>query len=99
MDHGHKDLREVQLLISELPKTKEFTENPDFKSLYLSLKNEETQKYTPAAINSMSKNISMYLMTHNYSAPKELIDLQKILVKLNTKQNSLRHIPFLFNLY
>lgn len=99
MDHGHKDLREVQLLISELPKTKEFTENPDFKNLYLSLKNEETQKYTPAAINSMSKNISMYLMTHNYSAPKELIDLQKILVKLNTKQNSLRHIPFLFNLY
>ena len=50
-------------------------------------------------INNMSKRISSYLMTHSYSSPKELVNLQKELLKLNTKQNSLRHLPFLFNIY
>nr|CRY97092.1 hypothetical protein [uncultured prokaryote] len=99
MDHGHKDLSTISTLISELPKTKKFKEESDFKALYLYLKNELQGDYIPVIINNMAKKISSYLMTHNYSAPKELLDLQKELLKLNTKQNSLRHLPFLFNIY
>ncbi|MDE6376581.1 MAG: hypothetical protein K2L20_05440 [Ligilactobacillus sp.] len=99
MDHGHEELSKVATLISKLPKTKNFEEDSDFKTLYLYLKSELQEDYIPTSINNMSKKISSYLMTHNYSAPKELVNLQKELLKLNTKQNSLRHLPFLFNIY
>ena len=93
MDRGHKDLNEIVALIAKLPKTQKF------KALCLYLKSELQEDYMPVAINNMSKRISSYLMTHSYSSPKELVNLQKELLKLNTKQNSLRHLPFLFNIY
>ena len=99
MDRGHKHLNELVALIAKLPKTQKFREDPDFKALCLYLKSELQEDYMPVAINNMSKRISSYLMTHSYSSPKELVNLQKELLKLNTKQNSLRHLPFLFNIY
>ncbi len=83
MDRGHKDLNEIVALIAKLPKTQKFREDPDFKALCLYLKSELQEDYMPVAINNMSKRISSYLMTHSYSSPKELVNLQKELLNLN----------------
>ena len=94
---GHTDKKQIiRTKIRKLAQNSVVQGNIDLNNLVVKINQEITSKPYLAAVRNISHDISIFLITHKYQAPKELIELQKFIEQEANKANGLAQLPFYF---